>query len=166
MEDPIRPLCPSPQRREGSEMISPRGSSLPTVAACVRRFCLECVGATSGRAAFDCGSTVCPLRSASPFLGKPMPESFKGPTYPGEPAVVPRRRPSGKLIHAQCRQCQPGDMSDCEAEDCAPYLFRPWDGPGHAARRKVSPAQAEAAARGRESMRQKASTAVGAALDA
>jgi len=140
--------------------------SLPTVAACIRRFCLDCVGATSGRAAFDCDSKVCPLRPASPFLGKPLPATMRADDYSGEPARVAKRRPSRMLIHAQCRQCQPGDMSDCEAEDCAPYLFRPWDGPGHAARRKVSPAQAEAAARGRESMRQKASTAVGAALDA
>ena len=137
----------------------------PTAAQAIRRFCLECLGATSGKGAFDCGSMVCPLRPASPFLGKPMPESLQGPTYPGEPAVVPRRRASRRLIHAQCRQCQPGDLSDCEAEACALYPYRPWSGPGHAARRKASPAQREAAARGRESMRQKGSTAVGAALD-
>ena len=146
-------------------MIGPHKTSLPTVAACVRRFCLDCLGATNGRGAFDCGSTVCPLRPASPFLGKPMPEAFRGPGYSGEPASVPRRRPSRMLIHAQCRQCQPGDTTDCRAEDCALYPYRPWSGPGHAARRKASPAQREAAARGRESMRQKASTAVGAALD-
>jgi hypothetical protein len=141
-------------------------ASLPTAAACIRRFCLDCVGATTGRGAFDCGSTVCPLRPASPFLRKPMPESFRGPTYSGEPAVVPKRRPSRKLIHAQCRQCQPGDTTDCMAEDCALYPFRPWHGPGKVDRRRASPAQAAAAARGRESVRQKASTAVGATLDA
>jgi len=141
-------------------------ASVPTVAICVKRFCLECLGATSGRAAFDCGSKVCPLRPASPFLGKLMPESLRGPTYPGELPAVPRRRPSRALIHAQCRQCQPGDTSDCMAEGCALYPYRPWPGPGHAARRKASVAQREAAARGRESMRQRASTAVGGAFDA
>jgi len=137
----------------------------PTVAQAVRRFCLDCLGATNGRGAFDCGSEVCPLRHASPFLGKPMPESFRGPSYLGEPPLVPRRRPSRKLIHAQCRQCQPDDRDDCEAEDCALYPYRPWDGPGKAPRRKASPAQREAAARGRETMRQRASTATGAAFD-
>jgi hypothetical protein len=141
-------------------------ATLPTVAACVRRFCLDCLGAISAWAAFDCGSQVCPLRPASPFLGKPMPDSFRGPTYRGEPAVVPKRRPSRRLIHAQCRQCQPGDTTDCMAEDCALYPYRPWPGPGHAAKREASVAQREAAARGRESMRQRASTAVGAAFDA
>ena len=138
----------------------------PSAAHAVRGFCLDCLGATSGRAAFDCGSKVCPLRPASPFLGKPMPESFRGPRYPGGPARVAKRRPSRMLIHAQCRQCQPGDTTDCLAEGCALYPYRPWLGPGHAARRKASPAQAAAAARGRESMRQKGSTAVGAAFDA
>ena len=138
----------------------------PTATQAIRRFCLECLGATTGKGAFDCGSQVCPLRSASAFLGRPMPESFRGPTYSGEPLPVPRRRPSRKLIHAQCRQCQPGDTTDCMAEHCALYPFRPWSGPGHAAKRKASPAQREAAARGRESMRQRASTAVGGAFDA
>jgi len=146
-------------------MIGPHTTSPPTVAASVRRFCLSCLGATSRRAAFDCGSTVCPLRPASPFLGKPMPVTMRGDNR-GEPAPVRRRRPSRALIHAQCRQCQPGDLSDCLAEDCALYPYRPWSGPGHVARRKASPAQLEAAAKGRESMRQKASTAVGATLDA
>jgi hypothetical protein len=86
--------------------------------------------------------------------------------YSGEPARVAKCRPSRKLIHAQCRQCQPGDSTDCMAEDCALYPYRPWSGPGHAAKRKASVAQREAAARGREMMRQKGSTAVGAALDA
>lgn len=138
----------------------------PTAAEAIRHFCLDCLGASSGRGAFDCGSTICPLRSCSPFLGKTMPESFRAPTPFAEPMPVSKRRPSRKLIEAQCRQCQPEDRDDCEAEGCGLYPYRPWPGPGHAARRKASPAQLEAAARGRESMRQKASTAVGAALDA
>jgi len=140
----------------------------PTVAKAVRGFCLACVGAVSARAAFDCGSTVCPLHPASPFLGRAMPVSMRVTDYQAseEPARVGRRRPSRVLIHAQCRQCQPGDKTDCLGTDCALYPYRPWSGPGHAARRKASPAQVDAAARGRESMRQKGSTAVGAALDA
>jgi len=140
----------------------------PTAAQAIRHFCLACVGATSGRGAFDCGSTVCPLHPASPFLGRAMPVSMRVTDYQAseEPARVGRRRPSRVLIHAQCRQCQPGDKTDCLGTDCALYPYRPWSGPGHAARRKASPAQVDAAARGRESMRQKGSTAVGAAFDA
>ncbi len=143
-----------------------RAQRRPTVAQAVRHFCLACVGATSRRAAFDCGSTVCPLRPASSFLGKPMPVTMRADDYPGEPARVAKCRPSRKLIHAQCYQCQPNDRTDCEAADCAMYPFRPWDGPGRADRRKATPAQREAAARGRETMRQRASTAVGGAFDA
>ena len=141
-------------------------SSLPTVSACIRRFCLDCLRATSGRGAFDCGSTLCPLRPASPFLGKPMSEGFRGPSYLGEPPLVPKRRSSRRLIHAQCRQCQPGHTTDCLAEDCALYPYRPWSGPGHAPRRKASPAQVEAAAKGRQTMRQRASITVGGTFDA
>jgi len=146
-------------------MARPDTGPLPSVSASVKRFCLECVGATSGRAAFDCGSKLCPLRPASPFRGRPMPSSLRS-NRNVEPAAVPRRRPSRVLIHAQCRQCQPGDRTDCEATGCALYAYRPWDGPGKAGRWKASPAQVAAAARGRESMRQKGSTAVGAAFDA
>jgi len=151
------------------------GASLPPVAASVKRFCLDCLGASSGRAAFDCGSTVCPLRPASPFLGRPMPQSFRGPSYPGEPPPVTKRRPSRKLIHAQCHQCQPGDTTDCMSEDCALYPCRPWDGPGKVARRALSEKRLAqiAAARERSPLiqrsqrrEQKASTAVGAAFDA
>lgn len=147
-------------------------ASLPTVSACVRRFCLDCLGAISGRGAFDCGSTVCPLRPASPFLGKPMPESFRPPTSSDEPPRVPRRRPSRRLILAQCRQCQPGDQSDCEAMDCALYPFRPWAGPGKAPRRKPTQKQlahwrqqGERLKRFREPPMQNATTAVGGAFD-
>jgi hypothetical protein len=153
----------------------PRTAPVPSVSSCLRRFCLDCLGAASGRAAFDCGSTACPLRPASPFLGKPMPEGFQGPSYSGEPPLVPRRRPSRSLVHAQCRQCQPGDTTDCVAEDCALYPFRPWDGPGKAAKRKRSEKQLAqiAAARERSPLtqppgrrEQKPTTAVGAAFDA
>jgi len=150
-------------------------SSSPTVSICIRRFCLACLRATTGRAAFDCGSTVCPLRPASPFLGRPMPESFRGANCPGEPHSVLKRRPSRKLVHAQCHQCQPGGQSDCEAMDCALYPFRPWAGPGKAPRRKLSEKRLAqlAAARRRSPLlqrsptrEQKPTTAVGAAFDA
>lgn len=138
----------------------------PTAAEAIRHFCLDCLGASSGRAAFDCGSTICPLRPASPFLGKAMPEGFRAPTHSPEPRLVSKRRPSRRLIEAQCRQCQPEDRDDCEAVDCGLHPYRPWPGPGHAQRRKVSLAQATALARAREKAAQKTSRAAGAALDA
>lgn len=92
-----------------------------------------------------------------------MPLTMRTEDCGGEPTRVAKCRPSKSLIRAQC---QPGDRTDCEATDCALHPYRPWPGPGHAARRKASPAQLEAAARGRETMRQQASAPVGAALDA
>ncbi len=152
--------------RLGDGIDRPGGKGRTSVASCVRRFCLECVGASSGRAAFDCGSRVCPLRPASPFLGKPLPLTMRADDYSGEPARAAKRRPSRIIIHAQCRQCQPGDRTDCMAEDCALYPFRPWSGPGHAAKRQASPKQLETAVRALEIARQKGSWASGAALDA
>jgi len=161
-------------RREGSEMTLPRKSSQLTVSSCLRRFCLACLGASSGRGAFDCGSTLCPLRPASPFLGRRLPESFRGPSYPGEPATGARRRPSRRLIHAQCRQCQPGDTTDCLATDCPLYPYRPWAGPGKAPARRLSEkelaqrrlAQSHPSFRARKTRGQRASTAQGGTLDA
>lgn len=168
---------PREARREAAQHQGPVPGrpNVSTVAACVRRFCLDCLGATSGRAAFDCGSEVCPLRPSSPFLGKPMPRSMRTEDYDGEPARVAKRRPSRSLIHAQCRQCQPGDRTDCEAEGCALYPYRPWDGPGKVPRRKLSDKRLAqiAAARNRSPLaqpsgrrEQKPSTVVGAALNA
>ncbi len=168
-------VATSPRLARAPEIAKKHGNPVPTVAACVKRFCLECVGASSGRAAFDCGSAVCPLRPAIPFLGKAMPATMRAEDYSGEPARVAKRRPSRKLIHAQCRQCQPGDTTDCLAEDCALYVFRPWDGPGKAGKRRPSAKQLahlEAARRLIPAARlsatpiQKPTTAVGAALDA
>jgi len=129
----------------------------PTVAACVRRFCLDCQGLTSARGAFDCQSRVCPLYQVSPFRR------------------IGRRRASKGLVVAYCRQCQPDDNTDCGAEDCALYAFRPWDGPGKAGKRRPSEKQLahlESARRLIPATRlsatpiQKPSTAVGGALDA
>ena len=154
----------------------------PTVAQAIRRFCLECMGATTARAAFDCLSKICPLYLCAPFRGKAMPKSLSpGGVYAErdaarakELASTPKRRPSLRLIHAQCRQCQPGDRTDCGGEDCALYPYRPWDGPGKVPRRKPTERQAAqlAAARARSpltisrSRGEKPSTAVGAAPDA
>ena len=172
-----------------AERPRPRLKQQPTVAQAVRRFCLECLGATTARGAFDCLSGLCPLYVCMPFRGKPMPKSLS-PTSWGESAQTsrlaakeaarakelastPKRRPSLRLIHAQCRQCQPGDRTDCGATDCGLYPFRPWDGPGKASMRRRTERQAAqlAAARARSpltisrSRGQKPSTAVGAASD-
>ena len=80
----------------------------PTVAQSVRRFCLDCQGLTSARGASDCQSRICPLYEASPFRS------------------AGRRRASKSLVVKYCRHCQPGDQSDCGAEDCALYPWRPW----------------------------------------
>jgi len=85
---------------------STRASAL-RVSACIRRFCLDCLGATSRRGAFDCASSICPLYAASPFRHG-------------------RRRATKGLVAEYCRHCQPGDQSDCGAEDCAIYPWRPW----------------------------------------
>lgn len=113
----------------------------------VRRFCLSCLGVNSGHSAYDCASKVCPLYACMPFRGK-------------------RRRPSRAFIRAQCYQYQPGDRTDCQAAECALYPFRPWAGPGHVERRRSTAAQREAAARGRETVRQNATSAAGRALGA
>jgi hypothetical protein len=126
-----------------------RTEERPTVAQAIRRFCLECVGATSARGAFDCISDLCPLYPCMPFRGKAMPKSLSpGGIYAErdearakELASTPKRRPSLRLIHAQCRQCQPGDRTDCGGP-CALYPYRPWDGPGKAPRRKPTEKQA------------------------
>jgi hypothetical protein len=161
-------------REPGTLSIRQRLVKGPTQARAIRRFCLDCVGATSGRGAFDCGDRVCPLHPASPFVGKAMPKHLRPPDYDGEPARVAKRRPSKALIHAQCRQCQPGDRTDCEAADCALYPFRPWDGPGKVPKRRLTEkelsqrrlAQSSRSFQARKARGQRTSTAVGAALDA
>ncbi len=107
------------------EQIRPvhRRASPPTIAACVRRFCLDCQGATTGRRAFDCQSQVCPLYAASPFR------------------QARRRRVSKTLVVAYCRHCQPGDRTDCGAVDCALFAWRPWQPGGQPKVRTVSEAQ-------------------------
>ncbi len=85
-----------------------RGPSAPTVAACVRRFCLDCLGLTSARGAFDCQSRICPLYQACPFR------------------KTGRRRATKGLVVTYCRHCQPGDTTDCGGDDCALFPWRPW----------------------------------------
>jgi len=103
--------------------LAPGRSSVPTVAARVRRFCLDCQGLTSGRGAFDCQSRVCPLYQASPFRRSG------------------RRRASKGLLSTYCRYCQPGDLTDCGAADCALHPWRPWQPGGQPKARTVSEAQ-------------------------
>ena len=93
-------------RRVGSVALS--RASLPTIAACVRRFCLDCLGASSARGAFDCQSRICPLYQASPFR------------HTG------RHRVTKGLVVDYCRHCQPGDQTDCGGEECALFPWRPW----------------------------------------
>ena len=97
--------------------------SVPTVTARVRRFCLDCLGATDGRGAFDCQSQVCPLYVALPFR------------------QARRRRASKGLVVSYCRHCQPGDRSDCGAVDCALFAWRPWQLGGQPKVRTVTEAQ-------------------------
>jgi len=144
--------------RQQREPVQGRASML-TVAACVRRFCLECLGATSGRNAFDCLSRICLLYAACPFWHKPMPVTMRPPDYDGEPDIPrpKRRRPSRSPIRAYCRTCQPGDRTDCQGSACALYPYRPWPGPGHAPKpERTAKQRAAAAARGLALAAQKA----------
>jgi hypothetical protein len=93
---------------------------LPSVAACIRRFCLDCLGATNGRGACDCQSQVCPLYAASPFR------------------QTRRRRASKGLVAAYCRHCQPEDKTDCGASDCGLFAWRPWQPGGQPKTRRLT----------------------------
>jgi len=104
-------------------MVHPSISAIPTVAACIRRFCLECQGLTTARGAFDCQSRVCPLYQASPFR------------------QTGRRRATKSLVVTYCRQCQPGDQTDCGGGECALYPWRPWQPGGQPKRRTTSECQ-------------------------
>ena len=119
------------QLRARASVKQPR---LPTPGRASRQFCLECVGATSLRAAFDCLSQTCLLYAACPFWHRPMPVAMRPPDYTGEPQMLrpKRRRPSRSLIRGYCRTCQPGDRTDCQGTDCPLYPYRPWPGTGHA----------------------------------
>jgi hypothetical protein len=104
-------------------MTCPRRTSIPTVAACVRRFCLECQGLVSARGAADCQSRICPLYESSPFRRNG------------------HRRASRGLVAMYCRHCQPGDQTDCGGEDCTLYDWRPWQPGGQPKARTVSETQ-------------------------
>ena len=160
--------------------IRARPEARPTVAQALKSFCLECVGATSRRGAFDCLSGICPLYACMPFRGKAMPKTLQPKRgiseeeqrRQGEYNRRPRKRPSRRLIAAYCRHCQPGDRTDCLGINCAFYPFRPWEGPGKAPRRKLSEMHrtrlvaATAPYRFKMHASNKPSTAVGAAPDA
>ena len=95
-------------------------ATLPTVAACVRRFCLDCQGLTTARGAFDCQSRICPLYVASPFRQTRRRQATKG------------------LVVSYCRHCQPGDTTDCQGASCALYPWRPWQPGGQPKRRALT----------------------------
>jgi hypothetical protein len=120
----VRPFQPKVADRVGQRRrLAPGRSSVPTVAACVRRFCLDCQGLTSARGAFDCQSRICPLYAASPFRRDK------------------RRRASKGLVLSYCRHCQPGDQTDCEAADCGLFPWRPWQPGGQPKPRTMTDSQ-------------------------
>jgi len=92
----------------------------PTIPACIRRFCLDCMGANTGRGAYDCQSKICPLYPYAPFR------------------VGRRRRASKRAVREYGRHCQPEDRTDCQGADCALYPWRPWQ-PGGQPRRGHRP---------------------------
>jgi len=94
-----------------------------TVAQAVRRFCLACLGASSARGAFDCQSHICPLYATCPFR------------------KTGRCRATKALIAAYCRHCQPGDQTDCGADDCALFFWRPWQPGGQPKTRTMTESQ-------------------------
>ena len=98
-------------------------ATIPTVAVSIRRFCLDCLGLTSARGAFDCQSRICPLYVASPFR------------------QAGRRRAAKRLVAAYCRHCQPGDQTDCGGEDCALYPWLPWQAGGQPKVRPLNASQ-------------------------
>jgi len=101
-----------------------RGSAaVPSITICVRRFCLDCLGASSARGAFDCQSRICPLYAASPFR------------------QTGRRRATKGLVAAYCRHCQPGDITDCGGTDCALFVWRPWQSGGQPKMRGLTETQ-------------------------
>jgi len=95
----------------------------PTIVQAVRRFCLDCQGLISARGAYDCQSSICPLYAASPLR------------HTG------RRRAAKALVAAYCRHCQPSDQSDCGADDCALYPWRPWQPGGQPKARILTESQ-------------------------
>jgi hypothetical protein len=156
-------LMPTPDRPEGLGGLLARSSgrarhrreptrgraSTATVAACVRRFCLECLGAPGARQAFDCLSRMCPLYVCMPFRGKSMPRHLapagrvaEAGGCCGQETTRPlKTRPSKARVAAYCRHCQPGDQTDCGGDDCALYPWRPWQPGGQPKARTVSEAQ-------------------------
>jgi hypothetical protein len=99
------------------------GASRPKVAACVRRFCLDCEGLTSARGAFDCASRICPLYVASPFRR------------------IGRHRATKSLVVTYCRHCQPADQSECGGDDCALFPWRHWQPGGQPKTRTLTESQ-------------------------
>jgi len=171
-------LVPGERRRAaGARVMHGRGEASqrrqPTPGQAIRLFCMDCVGASSTRGAFDCLSRICLLYGANPFRGRPMPKTLRVPEEDYNPATLeeeresmricaarPRQRPSRKLIRAYCRSCQPGDRTDCLGVDCALYPYRPWPGPGHVPKRERTAKQRAAAVNGLRAASQNAGNAL------
>jgi hypothetical protein len=117
------PVAQSSVENETLEAVSPP-KALPSLAACVRRCCMDCQGlGRTARGAFDCESRVCPLAACSPFR------------------QTGRRRPTKAEIHRQCEQCQPDDTEDCLWLDCPLLPLTPWQSGGQPKRRTLTDAQ-------------------------
>lgn len=126
-------------------------SILPTPRECIRRECLNCLGATKTAQAHDCLSNLCPLYPAHPFRGRliPAPQRPRDYDEAAEQARIaahhkkhPRRQPSKRIINLMCRQCQEG-RDDCGATHCGLYPWRPWQ-PGGQPKRELSETQRQA----------------------
>lgn len=104
----------------------------------IKRKCLECLNAPTGRSAFDCEDRLCPLFSTRPFRdGK-----------------TSRSCPTRGIIRKMCWMCNPTKTEDCTAgpegegfgdfpAGCPLWEFRPWA----RTKRRMSPKQAENAKR-------------------
>lgn len=130
-----------------------------TPGQCIKRKCLECLGADEGGSRFDCLSEVCPLYPAHPFRGRAIPPSYapKCGILPSEQDRAerihrerPARRASKAIISRMCYECNP-DRQDCTSETCALLPYTPFQ-PGGQPKRVTSAKQIAAVAKARESL--------------
>lgn len=91
----------------------PNNPPVLSLAQALRQKCLDCLGATSARSAFDCISELCPVYPRHPFRGKPKPNTLQPaegtPHWETEQAERvhrerPRQRPSKALVRAMCQR--------------------------------------------------------------
>lgn len=65
-----------------------------------------------------------------PFVGKPLPQNFRAPSYRGESCSIPKRRPSRRFTR--------GHTSNCRAIHSLLYRYHPWDTADEALKGKPS----------------------------